>query len=205
MEDPRPDPRVETAEFAPTRVGGSRRRGWSPLLIVGWAGVLAAVVGLGILGESSTRPAPGRVARGSVAADGGGGAVTATTRPTPTPSPEPTSGPLAYTVSVDGSGLTITGTSVAHRVVWAFVSVHTANGEVLGWRSIAVDDPDGGIRPDRSPTFRTRVPVPAAVLGSAVIVDVTAYDDRGRSLGTVRSVVLSFGRVPPRIDVSFVR
>jgi hypothetical protein len=202
MEDPRPDPRVETAEFAPTRVGGGKRRGWSPLLILGWAGVLATVVGLGVLGGSSTGNAPGRIARATVAPTST--AAVPTTGVAATASPDPSAGPVAYSVTADGGGLTIAGTSVAHPVVWAFVSVHTANGQVLAWRSLAVEDKNGGIRPDRSPAFKARIVIPASALGGAVIVDVTAYDNLGRSMGTVRSVVLSYGRVPPRIDVSLV-
>lgn len=199
MDDPKPNRHVETAEFAPIRVGGGKRRGWSPLLIVGWAGVLSAIVGLGILGESATGNAPGRIVRPSTVALRTSAAVA----PSPVTSAPPD--PLAYAISADRTGLIITGTSVAHPVVLVFVSVRTGNGSALAWRSLGVEDPNGGLRRDRSPVFVTHVPVPPSALGSGLIVELTAYDNLGNSLGAVRSIVPSFGRVPPRVDVSFVR
>lgn len=199
MDDPKPDRHVETAEFAVARVGGGRkRRGWSPLLIVGWAAVLSAVVGLGILGESSTGNAPGRIVRPTAPA-----LVAASHVPTPTESAAPD--PLAYSITTDAHSLTITGTSVAHPVVLVFVSVRTGKGTALAWRSLAVEDPNGGLRRDRSPVFVTVVRVPPSTLGSGLVVELTAYDNLGRNLGAVRTIVPSFGRVPPRVDTSFVR
>src|SRR5437868_4848823 len=52
IDRPTSEDRFESAEFAPVRVGGGRRRSWGPVLIAGWLVVLAAVVGVGTLGRS---------------------------------------------------------------------------------------------------------------------------------------------------------
>jgi len=199
MDDPQPDRHVETAEFAVARVGGGRkRRGWSPLLILGWAGVLSAVVGLGILGESSTGNAPGRIVRPTPPSQA---AQAAAASPTTSARPDP----LAYAITTDASGMTITGTSVAHPVVLVFVSVRTGNGTAVAWRSLGVEDPNGGFRRDHAPVFVTHIALPRTAIGSGLVVELTAFDDLGRNLGAVRSIVPSFGRVPPHLDVQFVR
>ncbi|HEY2916236.1 MAG TPA: hypothetical protein VGI98_03375, partial [Candidatus Limnocylindrales bacterium] len=68
-----------------------------------------------------------------------------------------------------------------------------------------VEDPDGGLRRDRSPVFVTHVSLPPSAIGSGLVVELTAFDNLGRDLGAVRTIVSSFGRVAPRIDTSLVR
>jgi hypothetical protein len=207
MDDPRPDRHVETAEFAPVRVGGGRRRGWSPLLLVGWAALVGGAVGLGLLGQGGDSGGPGRIARGAVspATTRSSAPVSGATIAPDAPRPSASAGPIAYTLTGDTTGLSVIGTSVAHPVVWIFVSVQSARGDVLSWRSMSVEDLGGGIRPDRSPAFLAHLAVPLAQLGNPVIVEVKAYDNLGRQIGTVRSVIPVFGRGPLRIDTSVVR
>jgi hypothetical protein len=205
MDDLHPGRRVETAEFAPVRVGGGKRRGWSPLLLLGWAGVIAAAVAFGLLGQGADTGGPGRIARGAASPTAAHRAEVAAVTPSSAATPAASLAPLAYTLIGDAAGLTITGTSVAHPVVWIFISVQSPAGDVLSWRSMSVEDLDGGIRPDRSPSFQAHLAVPAARLGSPVIVEVKAYDDLGRQLGTVRSVIPVFGRGPLRVDTPLVR
>lgn len=206
MDDLRPGERVETAEFAPVRVGGSKRRGWSPLVLLGWAGVIAAAVAFGLLGQGATAGGPGRIVHAGPFSSTDVAIFHAPTpAPTIAPTPAASPAPLAYTLAGDTTGITITGTSVAHPVVWVFISVQSAKGDVLSWRSMSVEDVDGGIRPDRSPSFQVHLAVPTAQLGAPVIVDVKAYDDLGRQIGTVRSIIPVFGRGPLRVDTSVLR
>jgi hypothetical protein len=207
MDDLRPDRHVETAEFAPVRVGGGRRRAWSPLLLVGWAALVAGAVGLGLLGQGSDAGGPGRIARGAVspAPTRPSAPATGATHAPGLPQPVASAAPLAYVLTGDLTGLSVVGTSVAHPVVWIFISVQTPLGAVISWHSMSVEDLDGGIRPDRSPAFRAHLAIPPAQLGSPLVVEVKAYDNLGRQIGTVRSVIPVFGRGPIRVDTSVLR
>src|SRR5690348_15109637 len=117
MDDQPPERHVETAEFAPVRVGGGHRRGWSPLLLVGWAALIAGAVGLGLLGQGSDTGGPGRIARGAAS---NAAAQRASARSSIAPSPEGSHrpNPVDYVLSGDPTGITISGTSIAHPVVW---------------------------------------------------------------------------------------
>jgi len=83
----------------------------------------------------------------------------------------------------------VTGTVLVREVVWVFISIQDLQGGVVTWRSMSVEDPDGGIRPNKTPGFDVHIdlaPRPGAV---AVQVEVTAYDNLGHEIGSVREVV----------------
>ena len=204
------DDRVEHAEFAPTRIGGRRRRGWGPLLIAGWVAVLGAVVGAGAIGraiDGSPRARPSLVAAGmpsprpTIAAE-----AAPELRPTAGPARSSEPDPLAYEVSSDPTGLAITGTILARPAVWVFVSIQTLGGDVITWRSLSVEDPNGGIRPDRTPSFELHVPLAATLAGGPLVVEVNAYNNIGRKIGSVRQTYDErAGHNPIRIGTSVVR
>lgn len=192
MDDRRPaDDRVEHAEFAPARIDGRGGRSWGPLLIAGWLVVLAAVVGAGTLGRTLDRSAEGAQpspplagAATPLASALAGGAPEALAPSGPIRSGDPD--PLAYDVSSDAAGLTITGTILARPAVWVFVSIQTVDGDVVTWRSLSVEDPNGGIRPDRTPSFELYVPLAATLATGPLVVEVNAYNNIGRKIGSVR-------------------
>ena len=202
MDDPGPaDDRVEHAEFAPTRIGGRGRRGWGWLLIAGWLVVLGAVVGAGTIGRTldgssiGARPSLPPVAERAPALQ---------QPPGPARSSDPD--PLAYTVARDSTGLTITGTILARPAVWVFISIQDPAGDVITWRSLSVEDPNGGIRPDRVPAFGVHVPLVASLAAGPVIVEVNAYSNIGRKIGSVRQVYDErAGHNPLRIGTGMVR
>lgn len=95
---------------------------------------------------------------------------------------------MAYAVTTDHAGFTITGTVLAREVVWVFISVQDLRGKVLAWRSLSVEDPDGGIRPNRTPAFVSQIDVPARTGFGALIIEVNAYNSLGRGIGSVRTI-----------------
>lgn len=202
--------RIETADFAPSRVGGRGRRGLGPLLIAGWIAVLAGVVGAGTIGRtldgSSTGARPLLPSRGapSIRASVVAGGAPELVPAGPARSSDPD--PLAYSVVGDGSGLTITGTVLARPTVWVFISIQNAAGDVLSWRSLSIEDANGGIRPDRTPAFQVHVPLATADASRGVVVEVNAYNNIGRKIGAVRQAYGErAGHNPIRIGTSVVR
>ncbi|MBI3751146.1 MAG: hypothetical protein HY263_05765 [Chloroflexi bacterium] len=194
------DDRAESAEFAPIRVGGRARRGWTPALIAGWIVVLGVVVGAGTIG---------RALDGSSAVDSR--PTDSASRPASLPaqldairSSDPD--PLAYAVARDGTGLTITGTILARPVVWVFISVQDGAGKVLTWRSLSVEDPKNDIRPDYAPAFEVRLPLAPSLAAGPVIIEVNAYNNIGRKVGSVRQALGDrAGHNPIRINTGMVR
>lgn len=204
------DDRVEHAEFAPSRVGGRTGRSWGPLLIAAWIVALGAVVGAGTIGRTPDGSSTG--ARPTLPAAGPSTRTTAVAEVAPAPqlpsgptrSSDPD--PLAYTVVRDRTGLAIAGTILARTVVWVFVSVQDAAGDVLTWRSLSIEDQNNDIRLDHAPAFEISVPLAARLAGGLVIVEVNAYNNLGRKLGSVRQAIgFPADHNPIRIGSSLVR
>ena len=184
------DPRLESADFAPVRVGGPGRRGGrSPVVAAGWVAVIAGVVAFGILGRSA---AVGPIASLPSVAPGALGPASRSNVLGPRPvGPTRTSDPntVALTLSSVGDGVGVTGTVLSRSVVWVFVSVQDGAGAVQAWRSLSVEDPDGGIRPSLQPAFSVSLPLPPSARAMNLLwVEVNAYNAIGRKIGSIRQL-----------------
>jgi hypothetical protein len=182
------DERPESADFAPVQVGGRGRRGhWAPMLAAGWVVVLAAVVALGALGRAA--PAPVSSLPSAVPA-AVGPVIRFGINPRQQPAgPTRTSDPnlVALSVSTLPSGVAVSGTILSRSVVWVFVSVQDEAGAVQAWRSLSVEDPDGGIRPSLQPAFAIQIDLPAPTATSGLLwVEANAYNSIGRKVGSAR-------------------
>ncbi len=216
VEDP---PRA--VDFAPRAMRpGSRGR----LTAAAWATVVVMVVGIGLLArestiESPTRDAAGVAAQrsgsaagpagsaqrsGSVAGPGGSAAPhwpplrqTAVTPPAIHLRQPAPAGVELSTARVDVEG------SVLVHAARVDIVLQASGSRTLGHASTDVTDANGGIRPERAPTFRAMFDLPASVVGETVWVVVTAYDTGGRELGGTRraiSVALRAEQLPPSVS-----
>ena len=96
---------------------------------------------------------------------------------------------VAMTVSSLGDGIGVTGTVLSRTVVWIFVSVEDGAGVVQAWRSLSVEDPNGGIRPTLQPAFAVRLPLSSTARATNLLwVEVNAYNSIGRKIGSVRQL-----------------
>lgn len=183
MDEPETPRRVETVEFAPVRLGATRRHARSPLIVGAWVVVLGAVVAIATVG----RPGPTTDART---------AVLATQLESPSPAPmtlapgqagrlragDPV--PLAVTIKPVSGGVSVAATVLMRSVTRVSVSVIDAQGERITTRSLAVEDPDGGIRPARAKAFSMLIGLSDAALRDAFLVEVDAYDATGATIGS---------------------
>jgi hypothetical protein len=96
---------------------------------------------------------------------------------------------VAMTVSSLGDGIGVTGTVLSRTVVWIFVSVEDGAGVVQAWRSLSVEDPNGGIRPTLQPAFAVHLPLSSTARATNLLwVEVNAYNSIGRKIGSVRQL-----------------
>lgn len=191
-----PGARVENAAFAPVRVGESRRWAWTPVIAAGWLLLLGGVIALGALGRVGTSPDPSTVpARAAAPPIPGPGSPVPTMSPEGRPGRLPGSGPtltdapnlIAVSITPSARGVDLTGTVLSKAVVWVFVSVQDASGNVESWQSVSTEDP--GFRPDQQPSFTMRIDVPSRAAGQPVWIEANAYNAIGRKLGSVRRAV----------------
>ena len=176
-------------EFAPRALRPPGRRG--PFVAGAWAIAVASLVGVGLLTsepDDAARPA-GRM----------GDAVQPSTSTSPRalgrPLPSTRMGALLLGQVIDlespAAGREVrtprvaVGGSMLVRADHVGISLE-ALGHVLDHVWIDVFDPDGGIRPDRTPTFATSFDLPFPRPNGTLWVVVTAYDDRGMPLGSTR-------------------
>lgn len=184
---------AESVAFAPTRVGAVHRRASTPLVGVAWLIVLGTVVGIGLVSPAGTDPvattAPdGRVAPAAHASVAHLPASTPTVRspglPRPVPGPSDAPNLIAVSVKPVAGGVAVTGTVLSDAVVWVFVSVQDASGNVETWRSISSEDP--AFRPDHRPSFTMQLLVSPQPGGQRVWIEANAYNAIGRKVGSVR-------------------
>src|SRR5512140_1319788 len=183
MDDLRPEERVESAEFAPSRVGGRARRGRSLLVLLAWLSAIGVIVAIAILHPASNADRPA--------------SATQTPNRLGQMAPSASPAPLAFVASRDSAGITVVGTVAARPTVRVLVIVRSVSGDVSAWRSVTFADPGDDLRPNR-PTFDISIPVPAEADGRAIAVEVSAYDGNGGTLGAAGATVASFAADPTR-------
>jgi len=183
----------EHADFAAARVGGRRR---PPIVALGWIGVLASVVALGLSGRTPERSGVGATATsgpttlgvGSVVPSGASSSAPvprASFRPAPVISSQPGRA-VALQVQRHPDTMFVHGDVNVAAVTWVFVAVIDDDGRVAGWTSVSV--PGGvGAGQDHRPALRfdLEIPVPAWAIAS-LWVQATAYDATGRVVGSER-------------------
>jgi len=183
----------EHADFAAARVGGRRR---SPIVALGWIGVLAGVVALGLSGRTPDASGVGATATsgptaldvGSIVlsqAPSGAPIPRASFRPAPVISSQ-AGRPVALQVQRHPDTMFVHGDVNVAAVTWVFVAVIDGDGRVAGWSSVSVP---GGVGPgqDHRPALRfdLEIPVPDWAI-TLLWVQVTAYDATGRVVGSER-------------------
>ena len=169
-----------TADFAPRPLRPSGRRG--PLVAMAWATGLVAVVGLGLLaGGPLPSPVTDPEARPAVSLPAFGWPVEARTAR----SAVSLESPARANVEVTSRRLGVRGTMLidADHVR---IALEARDGRVLEQAWVDVYDPDGGIRPARTPTFKATFDLPGSRPSGTMWVVVTAFDEGGSPLGSVR-------------------
>ena len=169
-------------DFAPREIRPPGRRG--PVVAGTWGLGLVAIVGVGLLaGTPVSTPAPrsaldapssepethGPPQRLAVAA---GGIVDLES---PAPARVEITTP---TVDVLGSMLV--------RAARVEIALEARGNRILDHASIDVSNRDGGIRPERGPSFQASFDLPFPRPNGTMWVVVTAYDDGGMPLGSTR-------------------
>jgi len=177
-------------EFAPRALRPASRR--APLVLGAWALVLVSLVAVGMLaGEPPAAPPPPVV--DPVSLDS---AAELPARPAQS-LPSTRMGALLLQDAIElrspaPARVEITTPSVA---VEGVVLIHAARvviylearaNRVLEHVSVDVSDPDGGVRPERAPTFDASFELPYPRPNGTMWVVVTAYDERGMPLGGTR-------------------
>jgi hypothetical protein len=98
--------------------------------------------------------------------------------------------PAAAVTSVSTGAIAVAGT-LRIKAATIRISLQTPDHEVLSEASVDTTDPNGGVRPVRTPSFdvELRIPSPRPISGSRLVVVVAAYDAGGTPLGMVRRTV----------------
>lgn len=189
MEEPEPPRRVESVEFEPIRVGGSRRLRRSRLIAGAWLAVLGSFVGLAALGRTAVSDTVSHTARdlvaqpniasvpSSPAPSGVASVLGAELRPD-----EPKT--FALTVTTTSGGLAIRGAVLGRAVASVAVRVVDVQGAPIASRSLSVGDPDGGIRPAHQLGFTVVFGLSAGQQATASFVEVDGYDSFGAIVGS---------------------
>jgi hypothetical protein len=177
-------------EFAPRAIRPPGRRG--PTAAGVWALALAGIVAVGMLaGEPPAAPAP--AVADSVREDS---AAELPARPAPS-LPSTRMGALLLRDVVElrspaPARVEITTPSVAVegvvlvRAARVLVFLEARANRVLDRVTVDVSDRDGGVRPERAPTFEASFELPFPRPNGTMWVVVTAYDERGMPLGGTR-------------------
>jgi hypothetical protein len=196
----RPGREPENAEFAVARVGGRERGGRSLLAIVGFVGVLVAMIAVAIGTRAPDIPGGGALPTlgtptGASATAGTGGALPVPSFDragisfAPLVSSDPVSTQIRLTAQRQPSTVFVHGDVFVAKVTWVFVSLRDESGQVGGWSSVSVPGAAGpGV--DGGPTMRfdVELAVPAAFAG-ALTVQATAYDGTGTVIGSTQLVM----------------
>jgi hypothetical protein len=186
----------ESADFAATRVGGTRRR--PPIAALGWLVVLGAVVALGLSGHDSGSPVGVGSAgvpvspAATVVAVSQGSARPADRVVPPRFEPDIIAiessqpGPIQLEATRQPSSVFVHGDVFAKRITWVFVALQSLDGQVGGWASVSV--PGSASAPTRSGTpalrFDVELNVPTDLATGVLIVQANAYDASGALVGT---------------------
>lgn len=202
---------VDSVDFTPRIVRTGRRGGLTAAVL---AVTLAGIVGLGVLaGGNGLDSGPNGAAASSPAATEPGPVWGIAVVPVPSRAPgsrvptwPPSRGfvylggvidlrsPVPSTVDVNLTSINVEGT-VLVRAARIDIALRSGSTRILDRTSIDVSDPDGGIRPVRTPTFMTSFDIPAPPTGETLWVVVTAYNDSGVQIGATRRPLFT-GRQP---------
>ena len=171
----------ESATFEPQRL--SRRRGAFPTALAGWLGVLALVVAAGFAGQRSEDNRDRTPALVAVASPEAPAALQEPEDPIDLLSPEV--GPITVTTA----RLTVKG-NVMVKAARVVVSLEARGNRTLDSVTFNLSDPDGGIRPQQTPSFSAQFDIPFPRPNGTMWVVVTAYDSHLIPLGGERRPVL---------------
>ncbi|MBA3876511.1 MAG: hypothetical protein C0498_06180 [Anaerolinea sp.] len=185
---------LREVDFAPRAVGPSSRRG--PLIASAWAIGLVALAGVGALAGGAGEPGTARGLPPAGAAEPDV-AQPATSPSSPQAHQSPGHGTAVVTDVVDLASpaparveittrrVAVLG-SVLVRAARVEIFLEARGNRVLDHVSIDVTDPDGGVRPERAPTFSASFDLPYPRPNGTMWIVVTVYDERGMPLGGTR-------------------
>jgi hypothetical protein len=188
-------------EFAPRALRPAGRRG--PLAAVAWALALTSIAAIGMLaGEPPA--APGPAVADPVGTDS---AAELPARPAQR-LPSTRMGALLLQDAIElrspaPARVEITTPSVAVegvvlvRAARVLIYLEARANRVLEQLTVDVSDPDGGVRPERAPTFTASFELPYPRPNGTMWVVVTAYDERGMPLGGTRRPFAVGPLLPP--------
>ena len=186
-----------SVEFAPRAVRPPGRRG--PVIAGAWAMAIIGLVGVGLLATEQV-PDEGQpqLADAGPPADAGPLAVEGEPRPPDIELPSTRMGALLVTghvvelhspaparAEITTKSLEVAGTLLV-RAARVRISLRARDNRVLDHVTVDVSDPDGGIRPARTPTFAATFELPFPRPNGSMWVVVTAYDEGGLPLGSIR-------------------
>lgn len=190
---PRPGREPESASFETARVAASRTR--PPLFVLGFVGVITALVMVGVGGQGPVTPTSAPPV--AVASPSPTSAPLPTAAP-PVVFPRPAESPDAAPVLTSGPGpiqivarrhpetMFVHGDVFVPRVTWVFVSLQDDDGRVAGWASVSVPGAAGPGTED-GPTLRfdVEVALPEGYEGR-LWIQANAYDADGAQVASSR-------------------
>jgi hypothetical protein len=184
--DDRGDEGAESAAFEPIAVATGRRSGiLATVSIVGAIALVAVALN-------------GRASQPSATSDSGvprGAAAPGTEVAIPAPRADaaanrPVHDPARLVITLGGGAVSVSGTLDA-RAVRLVVAVEVGRAH-RNADSTTLDFPDrqNVVRPEWSPAFETRLELPSDLPGGPVWLRVSAYDEWGVGVGTMRRLII---------------
>ncbi len=173
-------------DFAPREVRPAGRRG--PFVAGAWALATAGLVAVGLLTGEPARDDRAAVAEASHVVSARPLSSLPSTRMGARlllPGPIALEAPAPARVEVTTDRLQVAG-SMLVRAARVEIALEARGNRVLDHVSVDVADSDGGIRPERGPTFQGSFALPFPRPNGTMWVVVTAYDEGGMPLGTTR-------------------
>lgn len=192
---------LDSVDFAPRAVRPGRR---SRLAAIAWALSLAGLVGIGLLSggrilglaPDASRPATAHEDEVASLPSADPARAVADDDRTLSPSATPSRAAEAIEMAVaerrttDTRGTVVeVGGTVLVRAARVRITLRDADSQTVDGASFDVSDPDGGIRPVRTPTFMASFDLARRYAGETLWLVVTAYDDAGALVGgTLRPI-----------------
>ena len=205
---PRPGREPESASFETARVAARRTR--PPIFVLGFLGVIAALVVVGVGGRVPASPtsAPPVAVRSP-------SPIPTSAIATPAPPvvfPRPVESPDAAPIFTSGPGpiqivarrhpetMYIHGDVFVPRVTWVFVSLQDDDGRVAGWASVSVPGAAGpGLEDGPTMRFDVEVALPDGYEGR-LWIQANAYDADGAQVASSRLEVPRDGEAVTIVD-----
>jgi hypothetical protein len=177
---------ARAVDFAPREVRPPGRR-W-PVVAGAWALAIASLVGVGLLTGEPADDDRAAVAEASLAVAARPPSGLPSTRMGALlllPGPIALEAPAPARVEVTTDRLQVAGSMVV-RAARVEIALEARGNRILDHVSVDVADPDGGIRPERVPTFAATFDLPFPRPNGTMWIVVTAYDEGGMPLGATR-------------------